>query len=215
LPTVSAETNTLDDAIIVKGTKEKKRILDAYEECFGQDFDHSIVRNKMYPELTYCSFFQIRPELILLIWDIGLTKKWPTHKEVQTEATRQPHYIELTRIMGIPDPCGPHEGYQRIVVIYTKYLQSSTNYYNKNNLRSAMLHGYATAVNMLFKLRKYRPPIDFNDKNNMAGVIINNIIKEENIAKQCAPLDSTIIAKIQQLAQKSKTWTQTVAFLPT
>jgi hypothetical protein len=32
LPTVSAETNTLDDAIIVKGTKEKKRILDAYEE---------------------------------------------------------------------------------------------------------------------------------------------------------------------------------------
>ncbi len=42
-----------------------------------------------------------------------------------------------------------------------------------------MLHGYATAVNMLFKLRNYRPPINFNDKNNMAGVIINNIIKEE------------------------------------
>ncbi len=36
----------------------------------------------------------------------------------------------------------------------------------------------------------------------MAGVIINNIIKEENIAKQCAPLDSTIFAKIQQLARK-------------
>jgi hypothetical protein len=31
-----AETNTLDDAIIVKGTKEKKRILDAYKEHFGQ-----------------------------------------------------------------------------------------------------------------------------------------------------------------------------------
>jgi hypothetical protein len=46
LPTVSAETNTLDDAIIVKGTKEKKRILDAYKECFGQDFDHSIVSKK-------------------------------------------------------------------------------------------------------------------------------------------------------------------------
>jgi hypothetical protein len=30
-PTVSAETNTLDDAIIVKGTKDKKCILGAYK----------------------------------------------------------------------------------------------------------------------------------------------------------------------------------------
>ncbi len=37
----------------------------------------------------------------------------------------------------------------------------------------------------------------------MAGVIINNIIKEENIAKQCAPINSTIFAEIQQMAQKS------------
>jgi hypothetical protein len=83
LPTVLAETKTLalDDAIIIKGTKEKKCILDAYEECFGQDFDHS--RRKMYPELTHCSFFQIQPEITLLIWDIVLTKKWPTHEEVQ------------------------------------------------------------------------------------------------------------------------------------
>jgi hypothetical protein len=122
--------------------------------------------------------------------------------DLETEATRQSHYIKWTRIMGIPDPCEPHKGYQRIVVIYTKYLQSGINYYNKNNLQSAMLRGYATAVNMLFKLRKIRLPIDFNDKNNMAGVIINNIIKEENIAKQCALLDSTIFAKIQQPACK-------------
>jgi hypothetical protein len=46
LPTVLAETNTLDDAIIVKGTKEKKCVLDTYKECFGQDFDHSIVFKK-------------------------------------------------------------------------------------------------------------------------------------------------------------------------
>jgi hypothetical protein len=37
----------------------------------------------------------------------------------------------------------------------------------------------------------------------MAGVIINNIIKEEKISKQRAPLDSTIFTKIQQLAHKS------------
>jgi hypothetical protein len=46
LPTVLAETNTLDDAIIVKGTKEKRRILYTYKERFGQDFDHSIVSKK-------------------------------------------------------------------------------------------------------------------------------------------------------------------------
>jgi hypothetical protein len=49
----------------------------------------------------------------------------------------------------------------------------------------------------------YRPPINFNDKNNMAGVIINNIIKEENIAMHHALLNSTIFGKIQQSACKS------------
>jgi hypothetical protein len=119
------------------------------------------------------------------------------------EAARQSHYIKWTWIMGTPDPCRPHEGYQRIVAIYTKYLHSGTNYYNKNNLQSATLQGYAVVVNTLFKLRKYRPPIDFNDKNNMAGVIINSIVKEENIAKQRAPLDSTIFAEIKQSVCKS------------
>jgi hypothetical protein len=38
----------LDKAIIVRGTKEKKRIVDAYEECFGSEFDHTIVsKNKI------------------------------------------------------------------------------------------------------------------------------------------------------------------------
>jgi hypothetical protein len=46
LPTVLAETNTLDDAIIVKGIKEKKRILNTYKELFDQDSDHSIVSKK-------------------------------------------------------------------------------------------------------------------------------------------------------------------------
>jgi hypothetical protein len=46
-------------------------------------FDYTILKQR-YPELRHCSFFQIQPELILLIWDIMLTKKWPNHKEVQT-----------------------------------------------------------------------------------------------------------------------------------
>jgi hypothetical protein len=46
-------------------------------------FDYTILK-QTYPELRHCSFFQIQPELILLIWDIVLTKKWPNDKEVQT-----------------------------------------------------------------------------------------------------------------------------------
>jgi hypothetical protein len=42
--------------------------------------------------------------------------------DLEMEATRQSHSIEWTRIMGIPNWCGPHKGYQRIVAIYTKYL---------------------------------------------------------------------------------------------
>jgi hypothetical protein len=37
-------------------------------------FDYTILK-QMYPELRHCSFFQIQPELILLIWDIMMTKK--------------------------------------------------------------------------------------------------------------------------------------------
>ena len=103
--------------------------------------------------------------------------------DLETEAARQIYYIKWSRIMGIPDPCESNVGFLRIVAIYVKYLQSGVNYYNKNNLRSATLHEYATAVNTLFELQKNRLPIDFNGNNNMAGVIINNIIKEGNIAK--------------------------------
>ncbi len=46
-------------------------------------FDCKILKHT-YLELRHCSFFQIQPELILLIWDIELTKKWPNHEEAQT-----------------------------------------------------------------------------------------------------------------------------------
>ncbi len=46
-------------------------------------FNYTILK-QTYPELRHCSFFQIQQELILLIWDIMLTKKWPNHEEVKT-----------------------------------------------------------------------------------------------------------------------------------
>jgi hypothetical protein len=45
-------------------------------------FDYSTLQQK-YPELKHCSFFQIQPELLSLIWEIVLTEKWPCHDEIR------------------------------------------------------------------------------------------------------------------------------------
>jgi hypothetical protein len=47
--------------------------------------------------------------------------------DIETEAAWQAHFIKWTEIFGIPDPCGPFQGYQKIVVIYIKYVQCSIN----------------------------------------------------------------------------------------
>jgi hypothetical protein len=43
-----------------------------------------------------------------------------------------------------------------------------------------------------------KAPVDTSDPNNMAGILINNLVKEEDIARQCSPLDSNIFAKLLQ-----------------
>jgi hypothetical protein len=37
-------------------------------------------------------------------------------------------------------------------------------------------------------------PIDTSDPNNMAGILINNLVKEEDIARQRSPLDLCQVA---------------------
>ncbi len=39
-------------------------------------------------------------------------------------------------------------------------------------------------------------PVNTSDPNNMAGILINNLIKNEDIARQRSPLDSNIFAKL-------------------
>jgi hypothetical protein len=39
-------------------------------------------------------------------------------------------------------------------------------------------------------------PIILSDSNNMAGILINNLIKAEDIAKQSSPLDSKMYAEM-------------------
>jgi hypothetical protein len=109
--------------------------------------------------------------------------------DLETEAARQAHYIKWAEIFGIPDPCGYYEGFIRIVVIYIKYAQCSINYNNKQVLCSAMVQEYAEVVNNLFKLRSFSPPANLSDQNNMMAILLNNMLQEENIARQRAPLD--------------------------
>ena len=85
-------------------------------------------------------------------------------------------------------------------MIYAKFLQSGVNYYNRDNLCSKTLLGYAKAINTLFILHAFKSPVDINNKNNMGENLIHNLIKEENIATQHSPLDNAIFAQIQQAA---------------
>jgi hypothetical protein len=65
------------------------------------------------------------------------------------------------------------------------------------------LRGYLTAVNTLFQLRGFKQPTELSNPSNMPGIIINNLIKEETVASQRSPLDSTIFAELQQGASSS------------
>jgi hypothetical protein len=120
------------------------------------------------------------------------------------------------RIMGILDPCGPHKGYQRILGIYTKYLQSGINYYNKNNLQSATLRGYVTVVIMLFEIRNYRPPINFNKTTKIIWLGSSLITLSKKGTLQSSVLPSTVPSspKYRNRHENLTSQTQTIAFLP-
>ncbi len=123
---------------------------------------------------------------------------------LEAEAAWQAHYIKWDKIFGIPDPCGYYKGFIRIMAIYIKYTQCGINYNNKQVLWSATVQGYAEAVNNLFKLRSFSPPANLSDPNNMMAILLNNMLQEEDIARQCAPLDNNIFAELCQTAIASK-----------
>ena len=59
-----------------------KKLLQQTSKSSHLLFDYISLKQR-YPELKNCSFFQIHPELILLIWEIVLTKKWPCHNKIK------------------------------------------------------------------------------------------------------------------------------------
>jgi hypothetical protein len=90
------------------------------------------------------------------------------------------------------------------VAIYIKYVQCSVNYNNKQILCSATVQGYAEAVNNLFKLRSFSPPANLSNPNNMTAILLNNMLREEDIARQCPLLNNKTFAQLRQMATASK-----------
>ncbi len=90
------------------------------------------------------------------------------------------------------------------MAIYIKYVQCSVNYNNKQVLCSATVKGYAEAVNNFFKLRCFSPPADLSDPNNMMAILLNNMLQEEDIARQRAPIDNNFFAELRQTTSASK-----------
>ncbi len=82
------------------------------------------------------------------------------------------------------------------MAVYIKYVQCGINYNNKQVLWSATVRGYAKVVNSLFKLRSFSPPADLSDPNNMTAILLNNMLWEEDIARQRAPLDNKNLCQV-------------------
>jgi hypothetical protein len=127
-------------------------------------------------------------------------------KEIETEPARQAHYIKWAQVMNIADPCGHQRGYQRIIAIYIKYLMSSINFRNKDFLRLDTVRGYATSIKTLFKLQDMKPPVNVVNPNNILGILIKNLVKEEDITRQRSQLDSDIFTKLLCKSNVSWSW---------
>jgi hypothetical protein len=82
------------------------------------------------------------------------------------------------------------------VAIYIKYVQCGVNYNNKQVLCSAMVQGYSKVINNLVKLRRFSPPADLSDPNNMTAIFLNNMLREEDIARQRALLDNNFFCQV-------------------
>jgi hypothetical protein len=115
---------------------------------------------------------------------------------IETERFRQAKYLNWCQVR-IPDPCGTEHGYKRIVACFGEILILDCH------SQSATIAGYALAINMLFKLRKYPIPADLLDKGNMMSQIIHAHEREKNIAWHCSPLTKEMYVEMADWAKAS------------
>ena len=90
-------------------------------------------------------------------------------REIATEASRQAHYILWSKIMGISDPCGSNQGYERVGNIY-HVSPIWSELHEQGWTQGSNPGGYAKAILILFKLQGFPSPVDPSDPKNM-GVL--------------------------------------------
>ena len=89
------------------------------------------------------------------------------------------------------------------VAMYVKYVMIGVNYLNKSPVRSAMCKGYALGAARLFTRRGYPSPVNFSDPRCWTRIIVNNLEREEDIAKQRKPLNASIHAEIMKFTREA------------
>lgn len=108
------------------------------------------------------------------------------------------------KTMGIEDPAGgSQEGWAHIVATYLKYVMYGINCRNTIEPRSKTVEGYAKSINVLFELRGFAEPVDFNDQENSGTVVIHNLKVRETVARQRKELDHKILASLVEIAAAS------------
>ena len=100
--------------------------------------------------------------------------------------------------MKMPDPCGNHDGYERIVACFLEKLM------HDHNSRSATVRGYAQAINTLFELRKCQIPADLSSRSNMCYNLILAREREENVARQRSPITREMFTALLERAKTSQ-----------
>jgi hypothetical protein len=119
--------------------------------------------------------------------------------EIETTRFRQAVYVEFCRSQKVPDPCGNHDGYERIVACFLEKLM------HDHNSRSATVRGYAQAINILFELRKYKIPADLSSRTNMCyNLILAAREREENVARQRSPITREMFTELLERAKTSQ-----------
>jgi hypothetical protein len=148
--------------------------------------------------------------------EIMLTEKWPTHKEVQTlkqklqgslttsngQESWESHTLAVIKC-GLPEDC---VNIYKIPPEQSQLLQQEQPALC-NTTWICIGHQYAILA------PKNRLPIDFSGNNNMAGVVISNIIKEETSQNSKLPLITPSLPKSNNQLLTPTTQTQIAASL--
>ena len=133
----------------------------------------------------------------------GEIAKSQTSMDIETIRARQAHFIKWCLAKHIVDPAGPNLGWQLVLTISVQYVMKDVNYLNKKCVWSATCKGYALDAAKLFTLRGFPSPVNFSDDSNWSRILVHNLEREENIAKQRNPLNNEIFAENIRLVKKA------------